>query len=118
MFLPLFVILACQLVGEALSRLLPLQVPGPVAGMVLLAIGLAASPTLVRIVRPVAVGILANLSLLFVPAGVGVIGHLPLIAHEGIAIGVALVGSTVLALMAGALTFVAVARLTGGRKDA
>ena len=31
----LFLILACQLVGEALARLFPIQVPGPVIGMVL-----------------------------------------------------------------------------------
>ena len=110
----LFLILACQLVGEALARLFPIQVPGPVIGMVLMAAALVLSPALVRTIRPVATGILGNLSLLFVPAGVGVIGHLPLLENEGLAIGAALVGSTILAIAAGALTFVAVARLMKG----
>lgn len=116
MILPLFLILACQLVGEALARLFPIQVPGPVVGMVLMAVALALSPRLVRAIRPVATGILGNLSLLFVPAGVGVIGHLPLLESEGLAIGAALVGSTILAIAAGAVTFVAVARLMKGAR--
>lgn len=117
MILPLFLILACQLVGEALARVFPIQMPGPVVGMMLMAVALSLSTRLVRVIRPVATGILGNLSLLFVPAGVGVIGHLPLLEKEGLAIGAALIGSTILAIGAGALTFVAVARLMKGGKS-
>jgi putative effector of murein hydrolase LrgA (UPF0299 family) len=50
---------------------------------------------------------------LFVPAGVGVISHAEVLGASGLALMAALVGSTLLALIAGALTFVGLARLTG-----
>jgi len=54
--------------------------------------------------------------LLFVPAGVGVISHVEVLGTSGLALMAALVGSTLLALIAGALTFVALARLTGSQE--
>lgn len=63
--------------------------------------------------KPLANGLLANLSLLFVPAGVGVIGHLDELAANGLPLALALVGSTVLAIAVGALVFRAVARAMG-----
>ena len=113
----LLAILACQLAGEVAARLTGLPVPGPVIGLVLLSAALSALPRLRDIVRPVAQGILGNLSLLFVPAGVGVMGHLSSLgAHAG-ALAVILLGSTAAAIAVGALTFTAVARLTGSRDD-
>ena len=58
-------------------------------------------------------GLLAHLSLLFVPAGAGVIGRLDVLAAHGVALAVALVVSTALALVATVLTFAYVARRTG-----
>jgi putative effector of murein hydrolase LrgA (UPF0299 family) len=87
--------------------------PGPVIGMAMLFVAVLALPRLAAALRPVAGGLLAHLSLLFVPAGVGVVGHLDLIAAEGVGLGLALSGSTVLAIAAGALTFRAVARAMG-----
>jgi holin-like protein len=110
----LIAILFCQLAGEAAARSLGLPVPGPVLGMVLMLAGLAASARLRDLIRPVAQGLLAHLSLLFVPAGVGVIGHLDRLGGQGAGLILALIASTVLAIAAGALTFAAVARLTGG----
>ncbi len=109
----LTVILCCQLVGEVVSHALGLPVPGPVLGMGLLLAGLAVWPRLGALVRPVAMGFLGNLSLLFVPAGVGVVGHLDLLQREGLPLIVAIVGSTVLAIATGALVFRAVARAVG-----
>ena len=65
--------------------------------------------------RPVARVILANLSLLFVPAGVGIVWHLDLLQSEGVPLAFALVGSTVAAIAVGALTFRALARAMGDR---
>lgn len=109
----LVTLLGFQLGGEVVSRALGMPLPGPVLGMVALVAAFAIWPALVDLVRPVAQGLLAHLSLLFVPAGVGVVAHLPLLAAEGPAIAVALVGSTVLAIAVGALAFAGVARLTG-----
>jgi holin-like protein len=114
----LALILCCQLAGEAMSRALSLPVPGPVLGMALLFALMLISSKLAEAVRPVGEGILRHLSLLFVPAGVGVVGHLRLLGENALAIGVALVGSTVLAIAVGALVFRAVARLTERNPDA
>ncbi len=113
MILHLTALLVFQLAGEALSRGLALPLPGPVLGMALLFVALAAVPRLAAAIAPTARVLLAHLSLLFVPAGVGVVGHLDRLGTEGAAILVALVLSTVLAIAAGALAFVATARAAG-----
>jgi holin-like protein len=59
--------------------------------------------------------LLANLSLLFVPAGVGIIGQTDVLARHGTGLFVALVGSTVLAMVVTALVFVFVAKITAKR---
>ncbi|SUZ30382.1 Antiholin-like protein LrgA [Roseibaca ekhonensis] len=111
-------ILCCQLAGEAAARSLALPVPGPVLGMAGLFVLMLASPRVAQAVRPVGDGILRHLSLLFVPAGVGIVGHLRLLGENALAIGVALIASTVLAIAVGALVFRAVARLTEAKPDA
>lgn len=115
MILPIFLVLAFQLAGETLAHVSPLPVPGPVIGMVLMAIGFALEPRLLHMLRDLSRTILGNLSLLFVPAGVGIVGHANLLATDGVAVAVAIVISTVLAMAVAALTFVGVARWMGGR---
>lgn len=113
----LALILACQLAGEVLSRSIALPVPGPVLGMALLLVLMLLSQRMANYLRPTAEAILRHLSLLFVPAGVGVIGHLRLLGEQALAIGVVLVVSTVLAIAAGAISFLAVARLTNTQEQ-
>ena len=113
MILAVAILLVCQLIGETLARGLGLPVPGPVLGMALLLAGCLLLPGLAARVMPTAQGVLAHLSLLFVPAGVGVISHLDVLGGSGPALLLVLVASTALALVAGVLTFVLVARLTG-----
>ena len=70
----LLVLLCCQLAGEVVVRLLGLEVPGPVAGML-------AFLAVLRVRRPRPSSglvrgpgvLLEHLQLLFVPAGVGVV---------------------------------------------
>jgi len=91
-------LLLFQSAGELLSRGLSLPFPGPVIGMVLLLIGLRSE--LVR--GPVSVCadfLLAHLSLLFVPVGVGVMAHLSLVSQYGVRILVAVVVSTLAGLL-------------------
>jgi len=109
-------ILLCQLAGEAVAHGTGLPLPGPVLGMLLLLVLLLLNDTLPRPVgmgflAPAADGLLANLSLLFIPAGVGVVGRLDVIQAYGLGLAVALVASTLIGLAATALTFAAVARL-------
>ncbi|TVS01686.1 MAG: CidA/LrgA family protein [Rhodobacteraceae bacterium] len=108
----LALILACQLAGETLARLFSLPAPGPVIGMALLFALMLAAPRVAALVQPVGEAILRHLSLLFVPAGVGVVGHLAMLSNYGTGLAVALMVSTVLALAAGAGAFVLVAHLT------
>lgn len=114
MIAALSLILAFQLTGEILSRALDLPLPGPVAGLCLLVAACILRPALAGRLRPVAQGLLSHLSLFFVPAGVGVVAHWPVLREHGIGLALAIMGSTVLAIAAGALTFQAVARWTGG----
>ena len=113
----LAIILCFQLIGEVTARALGLLIPGPVLGLVLLLGLFIAVPRLAQAVRPTANGLLAHLSLLFVPAGVGVVGHLDIFGSHGPALLVALLVSTPLAIAIGALTFVGVARLTERAND-
>lgn len=113
----LVVLLACQLAGEAAARGLGLALPGPVLGMVLLVAALVAVPGLGGRLRPLCSGILGHMSLLFVPAGVGVVGHFGALGGQGLGLLLAIFISTVAAIAVGALTFAGVARLTGNRDD-
>ena len=98
-------LLGCQLLGEIFVRLADLPVPGPVVGAALMCAGLLVrgevSPTMDTTART----ILSNLSLLFVPAAVGVIDHRELFMEYGFALIAALVVSSVAALSAAALAF-------------
>lgn len=110
-------ILLFQLAGEVISRALGLPLPGPVLGMIGLVVAFMLVPRLVEMVRSTAQGLLTHLSLLFVPAGVGVVAHLSLLSEQGPELAAAVAVSTVLAIAVGALVFVAVARLVGSRDD-
>ncbi len=101
-------LLVCQLAGEIFSRTLSLPVPGPVIGLALLAAGLwidavrkGSAPEAIEETQlgQVSHGLLANLGLMFVPAGVGIVQQLDVFSDYGLAIGIALVASTVLTLL-------------------
>jgi holin-like protein len=89
------VLLLFQLVGEVSAHLIGLPVPGPVVGMVLLLFALQAGLARQDRLRAASRAALAFLSLLFVPAGVGIIEHLPRLAQEWPALGASLLVSTV-----------------------
>lgn len=91
-------LIACQLAGEVAARALGLPVPGPVLGLVLLlGIFLLRDGPDARM-RETSGGLLRHLSLLFVPAGVGVVTQLDALAQDWFAIAVAIVVSTALGL--------------------
>jgi holin-like protein len=103
-------LLLFQCAGEAASRLLALPVPGPVIGMLLLFIALRARDRVPESIGSAADALARHLSLLFVPAGVGVMMYFGRLAGEWLPIAVALLVSTVAAIAASALTFAALAR--------
>lgn len=96
-------ILVCQLVGELTARSLAIPIPGPVVGMVLLFVFLVIKGSVPETLGKVADALLSNLSLLFVPAGVGVMLHFQLLGKEWLPLGVALISSTVLTVAVTAL---------------
>ena len=113
----LAILLIYQLVGETVSRGLALAVPGPVVGLAALFVTFLLVPRLADYMRETVTGFLGHLSLLFVPAGVGVVAHLDAFASYGLGLFVALIGSTVLAILAGVGAFLLVARLIGVTDD-
>lgn len=109
----LSILLVCQLVGEVLARGLALPLPGPVLGMVLLLVALGLRGGVHAALQETAQGLLRHLSLLFVPAGVGMMLHLARVRAEWLAILAALLVSALLTLIVTAFVFRAVAGLTG-----
>lgn len=97
------VLLVYQLAGEVLVQLTGLPVPGPVVGMLLLFLTLIARGGVPEAFRNTAQQLLSHLSLLFVPAGVGVMLHFGRLGKEWLALSVALVASTVITIAVTAL---------------
>ncbi|OQW97620.1 MAG: CidA/LrgA family protein [Thiothrix lacustris] len=104
-------LLAYQLVGEVSARLLNLPIPGPVIGMVLLFFSLLVRDSLAQVVEPAASALLSHLSLLFVPAGVGVMVHFGRIGEQWLPITAALLVGTLITLALTALVMLGVQRL-------
>ena len=102
-------LLALQSLGELLSRGLQLPFPGPVIGMVLLLVALRWQPVRTS-VAAVAEFLLAHLSLLFVPVGVGVMTHLGLFSRYGLRMVLIIVLSTWVGLAVTALVLRALMR--------
>lgn len=98
-------LLGFQLAGELIVRLSGMPVPGPVLGMVLLAVFFVMRGSVPENLQQVASVVLRHLSLLFVPAGVGLMLHAARIEAEWLAIGAALIGSSVLTLIVTVLVF-------------
>ena len=100
----LTVIFSCQLLGELLSNAAGLPVPGPVCGMAILFCGLVVRGSIPPELANVGGALLDNLSLLFIPAGVGVMVHAGLLRRDWVAISASLVISTILTIAVTALT--------------
>ena len=106
----LALLLLLQAAGESLTHAFDLPLPGPVIGLVLLLAALRLQ--LVRdLVVDAAEGLLAHLSLLFVPVGVGVITHLDVVSAYGLRLLAVVVLSTWIGM---AVTALVLARLLRG----
>jgi holin-like protein len=127
MIASLGLILLCQLAGEVVVRGLGVPMPSPVVGLVLL-LGLllardrfavlARGPLQQDGIETVAKTMLAHLSLLFVPAGVGVVPKLDLVAEHGLAITAVLAISVVITLLVTVATFMIASRLMARGRSA
>jgi putative effector of murein hydrolase LrgA (UPF0299 family) len=120
MIISLTIILLCQLLGEVIVRGFGWLVPGPVLGMLFLLVVLSLRdrikkrvPEFGRALDSTGKGLLAHLSLLFIPASVGVIQRLDVLAEYGAWLVVTLIVSTFMTLVVTVVTFVMVSRLSG-----
>jgi len=103
-------LLIFQLIGEVIARGLDLPVPGPVIGMALLFVALSLRKGPDASLQTTAQTLLSHLSLLFVPAGVGIVVHLARVADEWPALLAALIVSTFVSMAVTALVMKALAR--------
>jgi len=99
----LTLIICCQFVGEIVARGAGLPIPGPVVGLVLLLAGLIARARMGHggpgeALATTANGLLGNLGLLFVPAGVGVVTQLGVLGRNFLPVAAAIVVSTFIGL--------------------
>mgnify|MGYP006337694507 CR=1 FL=1 len=107
-------LLLCQLAGESVVRAIDIPVPGPVLGAVFMLGFLAFRRGVPERLDTVTRDLLANFSLLFIPAGVGITVPVSRLEAEAVALIAALIGSTALTIAITALVFVGVDRLLGG----
>ena len=99
-FIGFAILLACQLTGEVLARALRIPLPGPVIGMVLLFGLLFVRPIIYTKTQKTSHVLLRNLSLFFVPAGVGIMTLSETLGREGgVLVAVIVVSTTATALI-------------------
>ena len=96
-------LLVFQLLGEATVRLLALPVPGPVLGLLFMLVFLLLRKK-VKATEPESLLnasslLLTHLSLLFVPAGVGIITYLDKIKEQWLSISVAIIVASIITLL-------------------
>jgi holin-like protein len=108
-------LLLCQVAGESIVRALDMPVPGPVLGTLLMLAFLALRKSVPESLDRTSHDLLANFSLLFVPAGAGIILHVQRLEAEAVALLAALIGSTALTIAVAAFVFVGVDRLMGNK---
>jgi len=96
-------LLVLQLVGEVLARALALPIPGPVIGMALLFAALAWRDGPSTDLRNTAQNLLQHLSLLFVPAGTGIMLHFQRLSDEWLPLLASLLISTAVTIAVTAL---------------
>ncbi|MDO8420758.1 MAG: CidA/LrgA family protein [Parvibaculum sp.] len=109
-------LVACNEVGGYICDRFGLPVPGTVIGLLIMLAVLAVLRRVPEGLNEVAVYLLSHLNLFYVPAGVGVLGYVALVARDFWPIVITLFVSTFLATIAGGLAFQFVARATDKRE--
>ena len=100
----LVVLLVFQSIGEVLAHFTRGVVPGPVLGMVLLFIFLVVRKKIEPAIAQAADGLLANLSVFFIPAAVGVMLYASSLKQAVLAWTLAIILSTIAAITTTALS--------------
>ncbi len=111
-------LVVCNEAGGWIVRETGLPFPGTVIGILILLVILLSLRHVPEPLRVVSVKLLDHLNLFYVPAGVGVLGYVALIAQDLWPIIITMFVSTFLATIAGGLAFQWVARLSDAPKGA
>ncbi|CDO60129.1 Antiholin-like protein LrgA [Candidatus Phaeomarinobacter ectocarpi] len=99
-------LIAAQLVGTAFMQGMGIPVPGAVAGLILMLVALAIVGGVPNGLGKLSDLLLRHLNLFFVPAGVGLMAHLGLLARDGGPLMIAIVVSTLAGLVVAGVVFV------------
>ncbi|MEM9087993.1 MAG: CidA/LrgA family protein [Cyanobacteria bacterium P01_F01_bin.53] len=91
-------LLIYELVGEVISGVFHIPIPGPVLGMLFLFLTLLARGQSADSLDSAANVLLGHLSLLFVPAGVGIMVHFERLSREWLPISLTLVVTTAMTM--------------------
>jgi len=105
----IFLLIVLQLIGESIVQVSGLPVPGAIIGLILLYAILLLRGEISDEMSRTSGFLLQNLGVLFVPAGVGVIAYLPMIATQWLLILAVLLVSVCATI---AITGLVVARLS------
>ena len=106
-------LVACNMAGGFIARETGIPVPGTVIGILIMLVALLILRRVPEALRSTSVFLLSHLNLFYVPAGVGVMGYLALVAHDLWPIVITMFASTFLATIAAALAFQWVVRAMG-----
>ncbi|MBO8175245.1 MAG: CidA/LrgA family protein [Thermococcus sp.] len=93
MYKGLAIIFGFLFLGEALVKILSLPIPGNVVGMILLTLALIFNVVKLEDVEKEAEMLVRNMSVMFIPPGVGIVLYWSLIKSQAVPIFVALIVS-------------------------
>jgi holin-like protein len=106
-------LVACNEAGAYIARETGVPVPGTVIGILIMLLALLLLRRVPEALQSASVYLLGHLNLFYVPAGVGVMGYLALVANDLWPIVITMFASTFLATIAAALAFQWVTRVMG-----
>ena len=112
MIAPVALLLVCQLLGEIINRATGLPLPGAIIGLFLLLLWLTLRPRERPALTAVSSWLIAHLSVMFIPAAVGLIQQGAILRRYGAVMGLAAAVSTILTLLVTVGVFRWVARRT------
>lgn len=114
----LVVLIVFQFIGEGIAWGTGLPVPGPVIGFVALFVAALAWPRLIDITAPMANTLLGFLTLLFVPAGVGIMQYTDVLRTGALPLAAVVTLSTAATMAVTAVVFHLVSRSVAANETA
>ncbi|MBE6472374.1 MAG: CidA/LrgA family protein [Coriobacteriaceae bacterium] len=109
--LQLVILIAVYGVGCLIANFLPITIPGNIVGMALLLVLLATGLLKAKHVGEACDYMVDNMSIFFIPAGVGIMGCFSLLQEAALKFALVCVVTTVIVFLATSLTVMAVSRI-------